>query len=176
MTPSVGLEIELSDFKAENATLKGEYLQQVVAIVIGGVPTILEVRFMCLFMSPDRILLQGSVSTNQFDPMTHQVGHRKVEVGIQLLGNNYLAADTIPPGDHVVSRLGGRPSFSIGFLVYLLFLHGFGSQGMGFGLGLFACSPEYNNILEGVIMMQGVLHVAQWCIIVRFISIIHIEF
>jgi hypothetical protein len=45
------LEIELSDFEAENATLKGDDVWQVVEIVIGGVPTILEVGFMCLFMS-----------------------------------------------------------------------------------------------------------------------------
>jgi hypothetical protein len=76
------LEIELSDFEAENATLKGDYLWQVVEIVIGGIPTVLEVRFMCLFMSLSRILLQGSVSTNLFGPMRHQVDFRKVEVGI----------------------------------------------------------------------------------------------
>ena len=52
------MEIELSDFEAENATLKGDYLRQVVEIVIGGVPTVLEVCFMCLFMSLGRILLQ----------------------------------------------------------------------------------------------------------------------
>jgi hypothetical protein len=56
-TLSEGLEIELSDFPAENATLKGDYLQQVVEIAIGGVPTVLEVCFMCLFMSIGKILL-----------------------------------------------------------------------------------------------------------------------
>jgi hypothetical protein len=76
------LEIELSDLEPENATLKGDYLRQVVEIVIGGVPTILEIRFMCLFMSLGRILLQGSVSTNLFDPVRHQVELEKVEVGI----------------------------------------------------------------------------------------------
>ena len=70
-TLSEGLEIELSDFEAENATLKGDYLWQVVEIVIGGIPTVLEVRFMCGFMSLGRLLLQGSVSTNLFDPMRH---------------------------------------------------------------------------------------------------------
>jgi len=64
-----GLGIELSAFKAENATLNGEFLRRVVEIVIGGVSTVLEVRFMCVFMSFGRILLQGSVSTNLFDPM-----------------------------------------------------------------------------------------------------------
>jgi hypothetical protein len=81
-TLSEGLEIELSHLEAENATLKGDYLRQVVAIVIGGIPTILEIRFKCLFMSLGRILLQGSVSTNLFDPVRHQVDLRKVEVGI----------------------------------------------------------------------------------------------
>jgi len=81
-TLSERLEIELSDFEAENGTLKGEYLQQVVEIVIAGVPTVLEIRFMCLFISLGRILLQGSVSTNLFDPVRHQVDLRKVEVGI----------------------------------------------------------------------------------------------
>jgi len=81
-TLSEGLQIELSDFEAENATLKGDYLQQVVQIVIGGAPTVLEIRFMCLFMSLSRILLQGSMSTNPFDPVRHQVDRRKVEVSI----------------------------------------------------------------------------------------------
>jgi hypothetical protein len=54
---SEGLEIELSDFEAENATLKGDYLRHVVEIVIGGVPTGLEIRSMCLFMTLGRMLL-----------------------------------------------------------------------------------------------------------------------
>ena len=58
---SEGLEIEPSDFEAENVMLQGDYLWQVVEIAIGGVPTFLEVRFMCLFMSLGRILLHGSV-------------------------------------------------------------------------------------------------------------------
>ena len=62
--------------------LKGDYLLQVVEIVIGGIPTVLEVHFMCLFMSLGRIMLQGSVSTHLFDPMGHLVDLWKVEVGI----------------------------------------------------------------------------------------------
>jgi hypothetical protein len=50
-TLSEGLQIGLSDFAAENAMLKGDYLRQVVEIVIGGVPTVLEIGCMCLFMS-----------------------------------------------------------------------------------------------------------------------------
>jgi len=76
------VEIEISDFAAENAMLKGDYLWQVVEIVIGGVPTVLEVHFMCFFMSLGRILLQGSVSTKLFDPMRHQVDPQNVEDGI----------------------------------------------------------------------------------------------
>jgi hypothetical protein len=79
---SEGLEIVLSDYDPENTTLKGDYLRPVVEIVIGGVPTVLEIRFMCLFMSLGRILLQGSISTNLFDPVRHPVYLRKVEVGI----------------------------------------------------------------------------------------------
>jgi hypothetical protein len=107
------LEIQLSDFEVENATLKGDYLQQVVEIVIGGVPTVLEVGFMCLFMSLGSILLEGSLSTNLFDPMRHQVDLRKLQVGIQLLGNRYVVADIIPPGVHFARRLGRTSSFSI---------------------------------------------------------------
>jgi hypothetical protein len=40
------LEIELCEFQSEDATLKGDFLWQVFEIVIGGVPTVLEVRFM----------------------------------------------------------------------------------------------------------------------------------
>ena len=79
---SEGLEIELYDSEAEDVTLKGDYLWQVVEMLIGDVPTGLEVCLMCLFMSLCRILLQGSVSTNLFDPMRHQVDLRKVEVGM----------------------------------------------------------------------------------------------
>jgi len=79
---SEGLEIELSDLEAEDGTIKSDYLWQVVEIVIGGVPTILGVCFMYLFMSHGRILLQDSVSTNLFDPMRHQVDLQKVEVGM----------------------------------------------------------------------------------------------
>jgi len=82
LTLNEGLEIELSDFKAEDGTLKGADLWQIVEFVIGGVPTILQVHFMCLFMSLGRILLQSSVSTNLFSPMRHHVDLRKVEVGI----------------------------------------------------------------------------------------------
>jgi hypothetical protein len=136
------LEIELSHFKAENATLKRDYLQQVVEIVIGGVPTIIEVPCMSLFMSLGRILLQGSVSTNLFDPMRHQLDLQKVEVGIQLLGKIYLVADIILPVIPFALLLGPCPRFIICFLVYLSLLHEFHSQGIGFGLRLFAGSPE----------------------------------
>jgi hypothetical protein len=47
---SEGLEIELSDFGGEKATLKGDYMGQVIEIVIGAVPTVLEIRVMCLLM------------------------------------------------------------------------------------------------------------------------------
>jgi len=136
------LETELSDFEAEDATLKGDYLWQVVEIVIGGVPTVHEVRFMCLSMSLGRILLQGSVLTNLSNPMRHQVDLRKVEVGIYLLGNIYLVADIIPPGVYFAPLLRRRPSFSICFLVYSSLLQEFRSQGIAFGLRLFAGSPE----------------------------------
>jgi hypothetical protein len=76
------LEIELSDFEAEDAMLNGDYLWQVTEIVIGGVSTVLEVRFMCLFRSLGRILWQHSLPTNLFDSMRQQVDLRKVEVGI----------------------------------------------------------------------------------------------
>jgi hypothetical protein len=37
------LEIKVSDFEAANATMKGDDLKQVVEILIGGVPAVLEV-------------------------------------------------------------------------------------------------------------------------------------
>jgi hypothetical protein len=82
LTLSEGLEIELSDYDVENVSLKGDYLRQVAEILIGGVPTVLEVGFMCFIMSLDRILLQGYVSTNLFDPMRHQEDLWNIEVGI----------------------------------------------------------------------------------------------
>jgi hypothetical protein len=68
---------------------------QVVEFMIGGVPTVLEVYLMCLFMSLSRRLYQGSVSTNLFDPLRHQVDLQEVEVDIELLGIIYLVADII---------------------------------------------------------------------------------
>ena len=136
------MEIELSDFDAENATVRSDYLRQVFEIVIGGIPTVLEIRCMCLFMSLDRILLQGSVSTHLFEPVRHQVDLRKVEVRVKLFGNIYLVAEIIPPGVHLALLLGCRPYFSICFVIYLSLLHKLRSQGIGFGLGLFAGSPE----------------------------------
>jgi hypothetical protein len=136
------LEIQLSEFEAEDATPKGDHLWHVVQIVIGGVLTILEVRFMYLFMSLGKILLQGFVSTNLFDPMRRYVDLPKVQVGIKLLGNIYLVADIIPPGVHLAPLLRRRPSFSICFLVDLSLLHEVHSQGFGFGLRLFDGSPE----------------------------------
>jgi hypothetical protein len=56
-TLSEGLEIDPSDFEVENATLKGNCLWQVVEIVIGGVSTVHEVRFMYLSIYLGRILL-----------------------------------------------------------------------------------------------------------------------
>ena len=111
-TLSKGLEIELSDFESENEIRKGDYLWQVVEIVIGGLPTVLEVACMNLLVSLGRKLLKGSVSTNLFGPMRHQLDLRNVEVGIELLGNIYQVADIIPPGVHFVPLLGRCPSFS----------------------------------------------------------------
>jgi len=81
-TLSEGLLIELSVFEAQDAMLKGDCLWQVVEIVIGGVPTVLEDCLTCLFMSLGRILFPGSVSMYQFGAMRHQVDLRKVEVDI----------------------------------------------------------------------------------------------
>jgi len=148
LTLSEGFEIDLSDFEAEDATLKADYLWQVVEVVIGGVPTVLEVRFMCFLMSLGRILLQGSVSTNLFDPMRYQVDLWKLEVGIQLLGNIYLVADIIPPGVHFAPLHRWHPSFSICFLVYLSLHHKFRSQGIGFGLVLLPAHPSKKTSLK----------------------------
>jgi hypothetical protein len=93
-------------------------------------------------MSLGRILLQGSLFMNLFDPMRHQVTLWIIEVGIQLLGNINLVADIIPPGVYFAPLLAPSPSFSIGFLVYLSLLHEFWTQGIGFGLRLYAGSPE----------------------------------
>ena len=131
-----------------DATLKGGYLWQVVEIVIGGIPTGLEVHFMCLVMSLGSILLQGSISTNLFKPMRHQVDRRNVEVGISLLGNSYFVADIIPPGMHFALLLGRRPSFSIYFLVNLSLLHEFRSQDIALALVFLPARPSKTTSLK----------------------------
>jgi hypothetical protein len=74
--------------------------------------------------------------------MRHQVHLWKVEVGNQLHGNIDLVADKIPQGVHFVLLRGQGLSFSMCVLVYLLPLHEFRSQGIGFSLRLFAGWPE----------------------------------
>jgi hypothetical protein len=125
LTLSKGLEIKLSDFEAKNATLKGDYLWRGVEIVFGGVPTIIGIRIIWLFMSLGSILLQVSISMNLVDQMKHQVDARKVEVGIELLATIYLVGDIIPAEVHIAPLLGQRPRFSICFLVYRWVLHAF---------------------------------------------------
>jgi hypothetical protein len=94
------LEIELSDFEEENTTVKGDCLRRVFVIEIGGIPNIHEIHYMCLFMSLGRILLNGIVLRNMFNPVTHQVGVLTVEVGIKLVGNINLVARIILPAIH----------------------------------------------------------------------------
>jgi hypothetical protein len=79
---SEGLQIALPDFEVGNAMLKGDYLRQVVEIVIGGVPSVFEIHLMCVFVSLGRILLLGSVVRNLFSLVRYQVYLRKVEVHI----------------------------------------------------------------------------------------------
>ena len=76
------MESELCDFDPETSTLKDDHSRQVVEIVIRGIPTVLEIPFMSLAMALGRILLEGSVSTNQFDPVRHPLDLRKVDGGI----------------------------------------------------------------------------------------------
>jgi len=141
-TLSEGLEIELSEFTAENAMRKGDYVRQVVEIVIGDVPTVVRIRLMRLFMSLSGILLQGSIFTNLFDTLSHQVYLWKVQVGIYLLGKIYPGAHIIPPGVYFAPLLGRRPSFSIAFLVYHSYLHELCSHGVFLDVRRFADSPE----------------------------------
>jgi hypothetical protein len=152
---SEGLQIAISDFEVENLMLTGDYLQQVVEIVIGGVPTILKVHFMCLFMSQGIILMQGSGLTNLFDPMSHQVDLQNVEDGIELRGNINLVADIIPPRVHFVLLLGQRPIFSIYLLVNLSFHQEFRPQGIGFGLRLLSACPSKKTSFTVCKQRQG---------------------
>jgi len=71
LTLRVGLEIEPLDFKAENSMMTGDFLCQVVEIVIRGIPTVLDINVKCLFMSLGRILLKGSISTTLLNPIRH---------------------------------------------------------------------------------------------------------
>lgn len=141
-TLSQGLEIEHSDFEAEDAMLNGHHPSQVFEIVIGGDPTILAVHFMGMFMSLSRILWQGSVLTNLFNPIRHQVDLWNVEVVIYDDGNIYHVPDSIPRGFHFVPLVGQFSSVIICLLVYLSLLHNFRTQGIGFDLHCFAGSPE----------------------------------
>jgi hypothetical protein len=142
---SEALGIGLSDFEIENVMWKCDSLWQVVKIVIGGVPHVIEVCFMCLSLSVGRILLQSLVLTNQMEPMRNQVVFRKAEVSILLFGIIYLMAQQLPPEVHLAPQLGRHPSISIWFLVYLLLLHVILSQGVGFGIRLLAGSSSVSN-------------------------------
>jgi hypothetical protein len=115
---SKDMEIELADFKEENAMLKGECLQQAVEIGFEGIPIVLEVRLLRLFIFLGGIQLKGFISTNLYDPLRHQLGLRKVDVGIQLFTNIYFVADIILPGVHLAPFLGPPPSFNICSYIY----------------------------------------------------------
>jgi hypothetical protein len=67
------LEIEISDFETSNATLNGDYVCQVVEIVNGGVPHSVEIYFTYLLLYLGRIIMQGSVATNQKYPMCKRI-------------------------------------------------------------------------------------------------------
>jgi len=139
---SEGLEFDLSDIEAENATLKADHLQQVVEIVIGGVPNVFEVHFMCLFMSLGRIMLPGSRLKYHFDSIRHHMDPQRVELGISLLVIIYPVADIIPPGIHFVPLLGRHPCYCFWFLVCIARLHEFHPQRICCGLRLVAPSRE----------------------------------
>jgi hypothetical protein len=79
---SKGLEIEISDFETENAMLEGDYLWQVVGIVNGGISIILEVRYMCLFMTLGGILWEGNILTNLCHTIRYYVNLQKLKVGM----------------------------------------------------------------------------------------------
>jgi hypothetical protein len=172
---TAGFEIEISDYEAEHAALPSRYFWQVVEIVIRGVLTVVEVGFICVFISLSRILLQFSLSTNLFGPIQHHVDIWIVQVGIKMHEYNYPMAEIIPPGVHFARFLGRNLSFSICFFVYLSLVQKFRSEGIGCGVGHFAGSPDEEYIFEGVKTMQGMWNAAQCCIIVRIISSIHIE-
>jgi hypothetical protein len=141
------VEIEHSDYKAENLTMKGDYLWQLVEVVIGGVPTISQVHFMCLFMSLSPIVWQRSRSTNLFDPIRHQVDLRTVDVSIELLRNIYLTADIILQGVHFAPLFRRRAGFTILF-PYLLFASSHVRfPGHWIWLSLFSCFARVRNHL-----------------------------
>jgi hypothetical protein len=77
-----GLEIVLSHFKAWNTTLRGDFLWQVVEIVIRGIPTVLDYHFVGMFMSLCRSHFEGSVSTNLSNQIRREVDLWKFEVCI----------------------------------------------------------------------------------------------
>jgi hypothetical protein len=60
----------------------GDYSQQVDESVIGGIPTILEVYYRCLFRKLGRTLLEGSVRRILVNPMRHRVDNPKVNIDI----------------------------------------------------------------------------------------------
>jgi hypothetical protein len=137
-----GTKIYLSDFETEIARLKGDFLRNVVEIVIGGIQIILEVHFMCRFISLGRMLLQGSMLMNLINPMRYQVDLGKVTVGLQLVGNVHVVGNILTPGVHFMPHLRQHPSFGIFILVYLLMLQQLHSHVIRVGLRIFAGMPE----------------------------------
>jgi hypothetical protein len=77
----------------------------------------------------------------------------------------YIVADKIPPRIRIAPLLGWHSMFSICFLVYISLLHKFRSLGIGFGLRLVGGWPKLEYIFEGVKITQGILLVAQCCVI-----------
>jgi hypothetical protein len=114
---SDGLEIELSDLEEDNMMLNGEYLLQVVHSVIGDVPTVVRVHIICLVMSLRRKLMQGSILSNLFNSVRHQVYLRNFAIGINLLGHINLVVNMLRPGVDFDLHHGQRLSLGICFVV-----------------------------------------------------------
>ena len=155
--------IEFSDFNAEDVTLSGHDFCQLVENIIGGIPTVVEVRVMLLFTYLTGILFQSSVLTNLFDSFRHYVKFRTVEVGIHLIGTINFMDSIITAGINFAQFLRRVSDFSIGNLVYLSVLRLFPSGDFGFGFPLFTALSESENIFQRGKTTQRILHSHQWC-------------
>ena len=113
-------KFEATDLETEHTTLEGEYLRQIVEIVVRLIPTI------CSCVSTD--YCGKDPQTDLLCEVRHEMDLDEVEVGITLLRHAGFRINTVFPQVVLAPLLRGRQTACLELLLCLTLLNEFGSQ------------------------------------------------